>query len=327
MMSIIHNMSLVVLIVIAFSCYNSILATPAPSKQSEASVLLYSGRWSPFVANNTTIPHCAWPGVLCDASGSIDGIHLPYGYQIGGNFSNMNFSLLPSLTLLNFSYIGLAGKIPLQICTLSRLTYLDLSSNSLTGKLPPCVQNLTRLQILNIDSNYISGSIPLELRNLERLNTLNLEFNSLNGVVPPTIGRLHNLRFLRFGSNNLSGSIPLELGNLAKMDYVDLSFNYLTGPIPSSIGNLMNLTNLDLRGNQLCGLIMMIRFRLFLSLSLIKKSKIPYSLLRVVKLRARMGLMWTSSSSLGKLLALRSYWRFGTSLQLVIFLRRLMQPS
>lgn len=64
---------------------------------------------------------------------------------------------------------------------------------------------------------------------------------------------------------------------------------------------------------------MMIRFRLSLNLSLIKKSKIPSSLLRVVKLRARMGLMWTSSSGLGKLLALRSYWRFGTSLQLVIF--------
>ncbi|XP_039157846.1 probable leucine-rich repeat receptor-like protein kinase At1g35710 [Eucalyptus grandis] len=246
-------MSLAILIVIAFSCYNSILATPAPSKQSEASALLYSGWWSPSVINNTTLPHCAWPGVLCDASGSVDGIRLPYGYQIGGNFSNMNFSLLPSLTLLNFSYNGLAGKIPLQICTLLRLTYLDLSSNSLIGKLPPCVQKLTRLQVLNIGDNYISGSIPPELGNLERLNTLNLTFNLLNGAIPPTIGRLHNLRSLLFGSNNLSGSIPLELGNLTKMNVVDLGFNNFIAPIPSSIRNLMSLTSLYLEENQLGG--------------------------------------------------------------------------
>ncbi|KAK3411414.1 hypothetical protein EUGRSUZ_I00188 [Eucalyptus grandis] len=231
MMSIICNMSLAILIVIAFSCYNSILAAPAPSKQSEASALLYSGWWSPSVTDNTTLPHCAWPGVLCDASGSVEGIRLPYGYQIGGNFSNMNFSLLPSLTLLNFSYNGLAGKIPLQICTLSRLTYLDLSSNSLIG----------------------NGSIPPELGNLERLNTLNLTFNLLNGAVPPTIGRLHNLRSLIFRSNNLSGSIPLELGNLAKMNVVDLSFNNFIAPIPSSIRNLTSLTNLNLQRNQLGG--------------------------------------------------------------------------
>ncbi|XP_039166627.1 MDIS1-interacting receptor like kinase 2-like [Eucalyptus grandis] len=75
-------MSLAIPITIAFSCYNSIVTAPAPSKQSEAGALFYSGRWPPSV---TTLPHCEWPGVLCDAYGSVNGIRLPYEYQIGDN--------------------------------------------------------------------------------------------------------------------------------------------------------------------------------------------------------------------------------------------------
>ncbi|KAI6700570.1 hypothetical protein NL676_014894 [Syzygium grande] len=108
------------------------VAAPAPSNASEASALLHSVWWPRFVTGNTSLPHCAWPGVWCDASGSVNRIHLTTEYQTGGNFSNMNFSLLPSLTFLQLFYTGLTGEIPLQICTLSRLTLLDLSYNSLT---------------------------------------------------------------------------------------------------------------------------------------------------------------------------------------------------
>ncbi|XP_056169737.1 probable leucine-rich repeat receptor-like protein kinase At1g35710 [Syzygium oleosum] len=231
MMSIVCNLSLVSILIttIAFSCYNPILAAAAPSSESEASALLHSGWWPISVTGDTPLPLCAWPGVSCDASGRVKEIRLPTEYQIGGNFSNMNFSLLPSLTSLELIYSGLAGKIPLQICTLSRLTHLDLSYNSLTGELPPCVQNLTRLQFLDISYNQISGAIP------------------------PTVGCLHNLRSLRFGSNEFGGSIPLELGNLTNIGDVDLSCNNFTGPIPSTIGNLTSLTQLYLQKNKLIG--------------------------------------------------------------------------
>ncbi|KAI6700574.1 hypothetical protein NL676_014898 [Syzygium grande] len=253
MMSVICNMSLVILITTAFSSYSTIVVARAPSNESETSALLRSRWWPRYITGNTSLPHCTWPGVSCDASGSVNRIHLTHEYQIGGNFDNMNFSLLPSLTSIELSDTGLIGEIPLHICTLSRLTHLDLSHNYLTGELPPCVHNLTRLEVLDIGYNQINGSIPHELGRLNRLTWLDLGGNFLSGAVPLTVGRLSNLQSLRFGSNELGGSIPLELGNLTKLDDVDLSGNSFTGPIPSSIGNLTSLTYLYLQGNELSG--------------------------------------------------------------------------
>ncbi|KAF8029519.1 hypothetical protein BT93_E2048 [Corymbia citriodora subsp. variegata] len=167
--------------------------SPAPCNELEARALLRSGWWPSSITGNTTLSHCTWDGVSCNASGSVNGIDL-WGHQIGGNLNNMNFSLLPSLTYLKLSYNGFVGEIPLLICTLSRLAHLDLSDNTLIGKLLPCLQSLTSLQVLDINRNRISGSIP------------------------PTVGRLHNLRFLNFGSNKLVGSVLPELGNLTKME-------------------------------------------------------------------------------------------------------------
>ncbi|KAK3413048.1 hypothetical protein EUGRSUZ_I02251 [Eucalyptus grandis] len=246
-------MSLVILLSIAFSCYNLITAAQPPFKQSEASALCNSGWWPPSVTGNTALPYYAWPGVWCDTSRSVKEIDLTH--RIGGNLSNMNFSLLPNLTYLQLVHTEMAGVIPLQICTLSRLTYLDLSNNSLAGKLPPCVQNLISLEVLRIDHNQISGSIPPKLGNLERLTNLYLQFNALSGVVPLTIGRLHNLQSLLCSSNDLGGSIPLELENLTKLNVVDLSCNNFIGPIPSFIGNLTSLTRLYLQENKFGGFI------------------------------------------------------------------------
>ncbi|KAF8029524.1 hypothetical protein BT93_E2053 [Corymbia citriodora subsp. variegata] len=228
MMSKICNTSLAILITISFSCYNSIVAAPAPSNESEASALLRSGWWPSSVTGNTTLSHCAWDGVSCDTSGSVYEIDL-WGQQMGGNLSKMNFSLLPSLTNLQLFETGLVGEIPLLICTLSRLTHLGLFNNSLTGKLPPCLLSLTSLQVLDIGSNRITGSIP------------------------PTVGRLHNLRVLYFGSNQLVDSIPPELGNLTKIEVVELSSNVFNGPLPSSIGNLTSMTSLCLQVNKFSG--------------------------------------------------------------------------
>ncbi|KAL3724958.1 hypothetical protein ACJRO7_030035 [Eucalyptus globulus] len=253
MISVICNMSLAVLITIVFSFYNSIVAAPAPSIESEASALLHSGWWPPSVTSNTTSPHRAWPGVRCDASGSIERIVLPYEYRIGGNFSKMNFSLLPNLTFLDLSSNGLTGKIPLQICTLSRLTKLKLFSNSLTGELPPCVQKLTTLQYLDISFNHISGSIPPELGRLQILQYLNFTSNELDGRIPSSIGKLTSLSNLCLQGNKLSGTIPSEIGDLRRLEHLDLSLNNLVGKIPVELEKLSYLYSLDLHNNSLSG--------------------------------------------------------------------------
>ncbi|KAF8012962.1 hypothetical protein BT93_I0967 [Corymbia citriodora subsp. variegata] len=258
MMSIICSTSLAVLITIAFSGYNSIVAAPAPSHESEASALLRSGWWPSSVTGNTTLSHCTWLGVSCDASGSVNRIDLAEYHQIGGNFSNMNFSLLPSLTYLNLSscqlyYNVLTGEIPLQICTLARLTHLDFSCNFLTGELPPCIQNLTSLQVLDISRNDINGSIPPELGILKRLTHLYLGGNQLGGSIPPEIGNLMSLTGLDLGGNQLGGSIPPKIGEVWNLESLDLSSNNLVGRIPPELGNLVHMIDLDLSHNSLTG--------------------------------------------------------------------------
>ncbi|XP_056169742.1 MDIS1-interacting receptor like kinase 2-like [Syzygium oleosum] len=254
-MSIICNMSLVIVLIttIAFSCYNPIVAAAAPSNESEASALLHSGWWPPSVTGDTSLPHCTWPGVSCDASGTVNGIHLTTEYQIGGNFSNMNFSLLPNLAFVQLFHTGLAGEIPIQICTLSRLTYLDLSYNSLTGELPPCVQNLTMLQFLDISNNQISGAVPptVELGNLTKTDYVDLSSNNFTGPIPSSIGNLTSLTHLYLQKNKLSGSIPPEIGNLESLVVLNLRENRFIGAIPSGIGDLRNLEFLDLSFNHL----------------------------------------------------------------------------
>ncbi|XP_039157847.1 receptor-like protein 35 [Eucalyptus grandis] len=186
MMSIICNMSLAILIVIAFPYYNSILAAPAPSKESEASALLYSGWWSPSVTDNTTLPHCAWPGVLCDTSGSVHGIRLPYGYQIEGN--------------------------------LRSLTDLDLGENQLGGSIPPEIGNLRSLTDLDLGENQLDGSIPPEIGNLRSLT--GSRFGRNQSGIPPEIGNLRSLTYLYLGGN--MDLFLSEIGNLRSLTYLYL---------------------------------------------------------------------------------------------------------
>ncbi|KAF8029396.1 hypothetical protein BT93_E1946 [Corymbia citriodora subsp. variegata] len=237
--------------------------TPAPSNELEASALLRSGWWPSSVTGNTALSHCAWYGVSCNASGSVYGIDL-WGHQIGGNLSNMNFSLLPSLTYLQLFYTGLVGEIPLLICTLSRLTELDLSDNSITGKLPPCLLSLTSLQVLDIGRNRISGSIPPTIGRLHNLQVLYFGSNQLVGSIPPefgnltspipsSIGNLMSLTHLNLQENKLGGSIPPEIGNLTSLTYLYLQGNKFSGSIPLEIGDLRNLELLDLSLNNLAG--------------------------------------------------------------------------
>ncbi|KAF8029401.1 hypothetical protein BT93_E1951 [Corymbia citriodora subsp. variegata] len=243
MMSKICNTSLAVLITISFSCYNSIVAAPAPSNESEASALLRIGWWPSSVPGNTSLSHCTWYGVLCNASGSIYGIDL-LGYQIGGDLRN--------LELLDLSLNNLVGKIPLELGSLTKMSGIHLISNAFNGPLPSSIGYLIGLTSLSLQVNKFSGSIPSEIGNLTNLIMLNLSENRFDGAIPLEIGNLRNLKFLDLSTNNFVGKIPVELENLIELTQLDLHNNSLSGSIPpfnrNFHSNELNLSDNHLKG-------------------------------------------------------------------------------
>ncbi|KAL3723263.1 hypothetical protein ACJRO7_035446 [Eucalyptus globulus] len=229
-----------ILIMWATSAFPNSSCTPT----SEASALLRSGWWPDYVTGNGSLPPCTWPGIGCEAYGSVRIVQWKTHYWRYFNLGSMNFSLLPNLASLVLPSLALTGRIPLQICALSRLARLDLSYNSLSSELPPCLGNLTMLEELDLRDNQLRGPIPPELGTLKRLVGLYLWNNNLNGTIPPSIGNLSNLTYLDIGE------IPVEFGRLTALHFLDLQTKSLSGTIPPSIGNLSNLTYLDMSGNQ-----------------------------------------------------------------------------
>ena len=149
--------------------------------------------------------------------------------------------------------MGLNGRIPTELGSLSNLERLWLSGNQLTGEIPPELGGLSNLTELRLWSNQLTGEIPPELGRLSNLRHLWLWSNQLTGEIPPELGGLANLRYLRLWSNQLTGEIPPELGGLANLTQLSLDNNQLTGEIPPELGGLSNLTGLSLSGNQLTG--------------------------------------------------------------------------
>ncbi|XP_039163061.1 MDIS1-interacting receptor like kinase 2-like [Eucalyptus grandis] len=209
MTSIIYNMSLAVLITIAFSCSNSIVAAPAPSIKSEASALLHSKWWPPSVTGNTSLSHCSWPGVSCDASRSINGIDWALQYQIGGPISSFIWNLT-SMTSLSMQVNKFSGSIPSEIGNLENLFRLNLSENRFDGAIPSEIGYLKELAFLDLSSNNLVGKIPVELEKLSRLSDLDLHNNSLSGSIHTFI-IFSNLNHLNLSYNCLKGPIPKNL--------------------------------------------------------------------------------------------------------------------
>ena len=157
------------------------------------------------------------------------------------------------VTELDLVALGLNGRIPKELGSLSNLTYLDLADNGLTGEIPPELGGLSNLRGLWLRDNGLTGEIPPELGGLSNLTGLSLDNNQLTGEIPPELGGLSNLRGLWLRGNGLTGEIPPELGGLSNLTGLSLSGNQLTGEIPPELGGLSNLTELVLNGNQLTG--------------------------------------------------------------------------
>nr|XP_029120167.1 probable leucine-rich repeat receptor-like protein kinase At1g35710 [Elaeis guineensis] len=139
--------------------------------------------WS--LSNNA----CMWYGVTCTESNGgpavITAIKLPRAGLVG-KLDGLNFSALPSLTLLHLRRNYLFGTIPPSITTLSALTSLDLSDN------------------------HLSGNLSITFASLPNLIEIDLSSNKFTGILPPEIGQLKSLRALRLFENYLTGPIPWD---------------------------------------------------------------------------------------------------------------------
>lgn len=208
-----------------------VVAAKSSALELEAKALLESGWWSSNYTNGSSLSHCAWPGIYCNAGGSVIEIDMQEIY-LGDKFRKFNFSSFPNLEFLYLYNSGLQGSIPPEIGTLSKLIMLSLSMNNLTGNLPLSLTNLTQLEYLFIYNNRISGSIPDLLGNLKNLQMLQLSTNAFSGSIPHQLGNLKNLGYLDIRRNKLAGELPPSLANLTQLETFDISSNLISGSIP-----------------------------------------------------------------------------------------------
>jgi hypothetical protein len=223
---------------------------PSPL-QLEAKALLESGWWNDYYSNNTST-RCDWPGITCNAGGSVTKIYMTGGLN-GDKYLKLNFSSFPNLVRLVLRGTSLQGSIPSSLGLLTNLTHLDLSYNLFNGSIPQKLGNMRNLHVLSLGGNNFSGPILSSLCLLTNLTYLDLSSNQFSGFIPQKLGNLRNLHVLSLGGNNFSGPILSSLCLLTNLTYLDLSYNQFSGFIPQKLGNLRNLHVLSLGGNHFSG--------------------------------------------------------------------------
>jgi len=173
-----------------------------------------------------------------DSSGVIEPLEL--GKQTWNNNGR--------IIILNCDSIGLSGRIPESIGTLTELKQLGLKNNNLSGEIRKSIGNLTQLTQLSLSKNSLSGAIPDTIGNLKSLWWLDLSYNQLSGTLPGSLSNLSILEVLLANSNNLSGAIPQEICNIYNPnDNFELSGNQFCPPLPYCIDspNLIGYQNCD----------------------------------------------------------------------------------
>ncbi|KAI3458541.1 hypothetical protein Pfo_015204 [Paulownia fortunei] len=228
---------------------------------------------------------CLWDGVTCDEStGHVIGLdlscsaltgniysnsslfrlthlrklNLAYNYFVGSEIS-FKFGRLNSLTHLNLSYSGFAGKIPLEFYHLSNLLSLDISSApedpTIDCDIKMLLGNMTKIRVLLLVYVNISSEIPMNMSSF--LTHLDLTETGVRGKLPVSIFEKPNLQILRLYLNDdLRGSLPsLNRSNVYSIKELGLSWTSISGRLPDSIGFMKNLKYMRLSGCKFSGLI------------------------------------------------------------------------
>ncbi|KAL4308410.1 hypothetical protein GQ457_01G003540 [Hibiscus cannabinus] len=248
---------------------------------------------------------CLWDGINCDAeTGNVIGLDLSWSCLVGPipsnstlfllrhlrrlNLAYNDFSMSPiasrfgeltSLTHLNISLSGFAGKIPPEFSHLSKLVSLDLSYNPYLMFEGHVFGNLTQLRHLIL--SYVNMSLvePASFLNMSSyITTLIIGDDGLHGMFPEDVFRFPYLEAfccssshlkIKFPNTNWSSplkslqvknsyvqQLPDSIGNLRSLEVLDLSYSNLRGSIPANtVGNLTNLVHLSLSLNNLSGLL------------------------------------------------------------------------
>ncbi|XP_006654184.1 probable LRR receptor-like serine/threonine-protein kinase At1g56140 isoform X2 [Oryza brachyantha] len=78
--------------------------------------------------------------------------------RISGNLEAVDFSIFPTLTLLDLSFNNITGQVPQSILNLGALQFLFLGNNSLKGSLPDAISS--SLKAVDFSYNYLTGTFP-----------------------------------------------------------------------------------------------------------------------------------------------------------------------
>ncbi|KAJ3678298.1 hypothetical protein LUZ60_002101 [Juncus effusus] len=208
--------------------------------------------------------------------------------QLNGSIPD-SISELNQLDNLVLSNNQLTGSIPGRICNgFSEVSFLpdsefnqhygvlDLSFNGLTGRIPVEMKQCVVLRELRLQGNKLTGGVPSELFQLTNLTYLDLSFNNLSG--PIQIFSLRNLQGLILSHNGFTGQIPSDIGSvLPSLVKLNLSCNSLSGFLPDSVFGIKTLADLDVSENSLSGPLPFSRFTGTSSLLIINASNNNFS--------------------------------------------------
>lgn len=203
------------------------------------------------------VDECQWEGVVCNVNGQV--IEIDYS-DIGLNGRlPPEIRLLPYLEVLDLSHNEIQGSIPEEFYDLRRMKKVYLYMNLLSGSISTYVGQLDALEVLHMSHNSFSGRIPQELQSdgqdIRPLKMLNLHSNLLSGTIPNNL-RLRQLVYLDLGRNRLTGTIPQDLGEtFVRLRQLYLDNNGLTGSIPTTIPPMANgrLEIMEVNHNALSG--------------------------------------------------------------------------
>ncbi|CAN6247154.1 unnamed protein product [Urochloa humidicola] len=185
------------------------------------------------------------------------------GNNFQGELTNVNFSTLSNLNILDFRKNRFIGSVPESLYSCSNLIALRLSYNNLHGQISSRINNLKSLKLLALSHNnftditntlqilssstnltllIIGGNFKNEIMpdydtfyGFKNLMGLSLNGCSLYGNLPKWLSKLKNLRALLLFNNQLSGPIPAWINSLNFLFYLDISNNSLHGDIPTAL--------------------------------------------------------------------------------------------